>query len=360
MFKIHTCSILTAVILALVLLAGCVTDAGTVNNSGSTAQNAPAPAASEKTEASQAGKPPLRVALVTASGGLGDRSFNDAGWIGFQRAEKELGVEIKVIEPQSVSDYQSTLTATADGGYDFIMAIGNDWVETIANVAPKYPDTKFGGVNINVDLDNVSVAVFSDFEAGFLAGALAGKMTSTNTIGYLGGMDVPAIQRFYVGYEEGAKYVKPDINVLVSYVGAFNDPGLGKEYSVQLISQKADVIYHGAGKSGEGLFDAIKGAPDGCYAIGCDSDQDYIVEGRVLASTLKRVDVAAYTMIKEVLENDFKSGKVVYNIANGGIGLSDMTYTKDTVVSKEVQDEIEAIKQKISDGEITITDVFAQ
>lgn len=324
MFKTRTSSLVLAILMVLALLTGCVTDAGATSTAAGTA-------ASAEGGSVASGAPSLRVAMVTSAGGLGDRSFNDSGWRGFQQAEEELGVEIKVVEPESISDYQSTLTATAEGGYDFIMVLGNDWGETVSNVAPKYPDVLFGGINIDVELDNVCVAIFSDFEAGFLAGALAGNMTQTNTIGYLGGRDVPAIQRFYVGYEEGARYVNPDINVLVSYVGAFDDPGLGKEYSVQLIAQKADVIYHGAGKSGEGLFDAIKDAPEGYYAIGCDSDQDYIVEGRVLASTLKRVDVAAYTMIKEVLDNQFQSGKVVYNIANGGISFSDMTYTKDII-----------------------------
>ena len=142
----------------------------------------------------------LRVALATATGGLGDRSFNDSAWEGFKRAERELGVEIKVVEPQSVADYASALTALADGGYDLIMAAGNDWVETVNTIAPKYPEVKFVGVNIACTLDNVAVAKFSDFEAGYMAGALAAMMSKTGTIGYLGGLDVPAIQRFLVGY----------------------------------------------------------------------------------------------------------------------------------------------------------------
>lgn len=302
----------------------------------------------------------LRVALITASGGLGDRSFNDAAWVGFQKAEKELGAEIKVIEPQSVSDYATSFAAAAESGFDFIMLAGNDWVETINELAPKYPDVKFGGVNVACDLDNVCVAKFSDFESGFLAGALAAMVSQTGIVGYIGGMDAPAIRRFYVGYEEGAAYVNPSVQVLPTFVGAFNDPSKGKEFAAQLISQKADVIYHGAGKSGEGLFDAIKDAPEGYYAIGCDSDQDYIVEGRVLASTLKRVDTAAYDMIRSVQNGTFQSGDKIYDLSNEGLGLSDMTYTKDTIVTGDMQDRLQEITEKIISGEIQITDVFKQ
>lgn len=317
--------------------------------------NTPSPGTSDSPQ--QGGEATIRVALATASGGLGDRSFNDSAWLGFQKAAEELNVEIQVVEPQSVTDYGTTLTALADQGFDFIMAAGNDWVETINTVAPKYPEIMFGGVNIECTLDNVAVAKFSDFEGGFLAGALAGMMTQTDTIGYLGGVDAPAIQRFLVGYQEGAAYVNEDITVLPTFVGSFADPGKGKEFSLELYNQDADIIYHGAGKSGEGLFEALMEVPDNCYAIGCDSDQDYIVEGRVLASTIKHVDVAAYDFIKSVVDGTFTSGDHIYNIANGGIDLSPMTYTAD-IVPQEVKDTLEDIKEKIVSGEIVITDVF--
>lgn len=313
----------------------------------------------KKEEGDGSGKK-MKVALVTAVGGLGDRSFHDSAWEGFKKAEQELGVEIKVVEPTSVADFPTALRTVAESGYEFVMTVGSDWVDTVNELAPKYPDVKFGAININCDLDNVAVAKFSDFESGFLAGALAGLVTKTNKVGYIGGMDVPAIQRFKVGYEEGVQYVNPDAEVLVTYVGAFNDPGKGKEFAIQLYSQGADIIYHGAGKSGEGLFDALKDAEDGCYAIGCDSDQDYIVEGKVLASTLKRVDVACYNFIKMAVEDNFQGGESIYNLENGGIGFTDMKYTKGTAVSEDVVAKIEEIRKDIIDGKIVITDVFKQ
>lgn len=315
---------------------------------------------SGKAPAESGGDKKMKVALITGAGGLGDRSFNDSAWAGFQKAEKELGVEIKAIEPATVAEYATSLRTAADGGYDFIMTAGSDWGDTVNELAPKYPNIKFGAINITCELDNVAVAKFSDFESGFMAGALAGLMTETNKVGYIGGMDVPAIQRFEVGYEEGVQYVNPDAEVLDTYVGSFGDPGKGKEFAIQLFSQGADVIYHGAGKSGEGMFDAVKNAEDGCYVIGCDSDQDYIVEGKVLASTLKRVDVASYDFIKMAKEGNFKSGDQIYNLANGGIGFSDMTYTKGKIVSDEVVAKLDEIREDIKNGKIQITDVFQQ
>ncbi|GHV95091.1 BMP family ABC transporter substrate-binding protein [Spirochaetia bacterium] len=298
----------------------------------------------------------IKVALITSVGGLGDRSFNDAAWHGFQRAEKELGVEIKVIEPQAVADYQTSLKAVAGSGYKFVMAVGNDWADTMKIVAPIYPDIKFAGVNIMLNEPNVAVARFSDHEGSFMAGAIAAMMSKTGTIGFIGGMDVPAINRFYVGYEEGAKYANPSIKVISAYVGSFNDPGKGKEFSLQLIAQKADIIFHAAGKTGEGLFNAVK-ETDGIYAIGVDQNQDYIVSGKILTSMEKRIQIAAYNLIDSVINNNFRAGDRIYGLKEDGVGLTEMEYTK-ALVPPDVTARLNDIRAKIISGEIKVTDVF--
>lgn len=300
----------------------------------------------------------MKVALLTGVSGLGDRSFGDAAWAGFQRAEKELGVEIKVVEPQSIADFQTSLTTVADAGFDFIMTVSNDWVDALSTVAPNYPETMFAGVNLNMAADNVSIAKFADHEGSFLVGALAALMSETNTIGFIGGNDVPAINRFYVGYEEGAKFVKPEIKVIPTYVGSFADPGKGKEFALQLMSQDADIIFHAAGKTGEGLFEAIKDA-EGVFGIGVDQDQDYIVEGKILTSMVKKVDVAAYDFIESAIEGTFTAGDKVYGLAEGGVGTSEMKYTKD-MIPAEVLEQVKDIEKQIIDGTITVTDVFEQ
>lgn len=308
------------------------------------------------TESSKAPVKKIKVALITSAGGLGDRSFNDAAWQGFKKAEEAFGVEIKVIEPQAVSDYQTSITSVAESGFDFIMAVGNDWQDILNTAAPRYPNIKFSGINVKSKGDNIGVAQFADHEGSYLAGAFAAMMSKSGIIGFVGGADVPAINRFCVGFEEGAKYAKPDIKVLKTYVGSFNDPGKGKEFALQLISQNADIIFHAAGKTGEGLFEAVK-SKDGVYAIGVDQDQDYIAPGKILTSMQKKVDAAAFDYIKSIKEGTFTSGIKVYGIKEGGVGLSEMKYTKDKIPS-DVLNRIAEISKKISSGEIKVTDVF--
>ncbi|GKX30638.1 BMP family ABC transporter substrate-binding protein [Vallitalea longa] len=298
----------------------------------------------------------IKVALITSSGGLGDRSFNDSAHEGFKKAEEELGVEIKVIEPQSTADYLQSLKLASSADYDFIMAVGNDWGDAINSVIPNYPDKKFAGVNVDCTGDNLAVARFADHEGSFLVGALASLMSKSGTVGFIGGMDIPGINRFAVGYEEGAKYVNPDIKVLPTYVGSFADPSKGKEFAVQLIDEDADVIYHAASKSGEGLFEALK-EKEGVYGIGVDQDQDYIVEGKILTSMVKNVGNAAYDFIKQVKEDTFTSGEKIYGLAENGVGITELKYTKD-IIPQEVLDQLDTIKQDIIDGKITVTDVF--
>lgn len=300
----------------------------------------------------------IKVALLTSSGGLGDRSFNDSAYEGFKRAEEELGVEIKVIEPQSSADYLQSLKLVVNADYDFIMAVGNDWGDALNTVIPNYPDKKFAAVNIKNEADNLAVARFADHEGSFMVGALASLMSKSGTIGFIGGKDILPIGRFQTGFEEGAKYVNPDIKILPTYVGSFADPSKGKEFAVQLIGEGADIIFHAAGKTGEGLFEALK-ENEGVYGIGVDRDQDYIVEGKILTSMIKNVGSAAYDFIKQVKEGTFESGEKVYGLAEDGVGMSEMMYTKDKIPA-EVHKKLEEIKQDIVDGKIVVTDLFKQ
>jgi len=300
----------------------------------------------------------VKVALLTSSGGLGDRSFNDAAFAGFSKAEEDFGVEIKVVEPQSTADYLQSLKLIAAADYDTIMVVGNDWGDALDTVMPSYPDINFVGVNLSNEASNLSIARFADHEGSFMVGALAALMTKTDTVGFVGGMDIPAIVRFYTGYEEGAKYVNPDIKVIPAYVGSFADPLKGKEFSTQLINEGADIIFHAAGKTGEGLFEAIA-SNDDVYAIGVDQDQDYILEGRILTSMMKKVDVAAYNYIEQTVNGTIISGTTVYGLKEGGVGMSEMKYTKD-IIPTDVLDKLEEIRMEIVEGKITVTDVFNQ
>ncbi len=297
-----------------------------------------------------------KVALLTGSGGLGDRSFNDMAWQGLQRAEKELDVEVSVVENQSYSDYATALKSVADAGFNLVITVGNDWGDVLTSLAPQYPNTWFAGVNIDVTGDNVSIIRFADHEGSFLAGYLAAKFSKTSHIGFLGGADAPAINRFFVGYEEGAKKANPNVEITSSYVGSFSDPGKGKEFALQIYNSGADVIFGVAGKTGEGLFEAVKEKAD-LFAIGVDQNQDYIVEGKVLSSMMKRLDNAVFNLVGQLKSSKLKAETQIYGLAEEGVGLTDFKFTKD-VIGEEILKELETVKQQIIDGEIKVTDLF--
>lgn len=336
---------------AALCLAGMMAIASVTGCSGS--------AAKEEAKNQASGKDDVfKVTFITTDSGLGDRSFNDTTWSGVQKAGEELGVEVSIIEPKSVADFGTSIVSAVNSGADMVLGFAASWTDAFDEYCEKFPDVYFGGLNCNAEADNLQVAKTADHEGSFLAGALAALQSETGVIGAVGGQDADNINRFFVGYEEGAKYVNPDIQVLKSYVGSYNDPAKGKEYALQLKNEGADVIFHAAAGSGEGVFEAAKENED-LYAIGCDADQDYIVEGKVLTSMVKNCDVIAYNMIKEAKEGTFEAGAKNYGLANNGVGLTEMKYTKD-LIGQDTLNQLEEIKEKIVAGEIKVTDVFEQ
>lgn len=337
-------SCLTTAALVGMMLAGC---GGGAEQTQAAAENGEA-AADDK----------VKVTFITTETGLGDRSFNDSTWEGVQRAEQELGVEISLIEPKSVADTGTSIISAVNSGSDLILGFGASWTDAFDEYCERFPDVYFGGLNCSAQADNLQVAKSADHEGSFLAGALAAMMSESGTVGCIGGQDADNINRFIVGYEEGAQYINPEIEVLKSYVGSYTDPAKGKEYSLQLMGAGADVIFQVAAGTGEGVFEAAK-ENESLYAIGVDSDQDYIVEGKILTSVVKNCGNIAYDMIKSVQDGTFESGEKVYNLANGGVGLTEMQYTKD-LIGEENLGKLDEIKEKIISGEIQVTDIFEQ
>ncbi|WP_320047136.1 BMP family ABC transporter substrate-binding protein [uncultured Ilyobacter sp.] len=294
----------------------------------------------------------LKVGIVLSIGGLGDKSFNDSAYRGLEQAKKDLGIEFKYVEPASPAEDDQFLREFAEAGYDLVVATGFLMKDATEKMAKEFPDVKFAIIDEVIELPNVSSLVFSEDEGSFLVGALAAMMSETNTIGFVGGMEVPLIKKFQRGYEMGARYVNPDIKVLGLFTSGpnpFNDPVRGKENALSLIKQGADVVYHAAGGTGVGVIDAAKEA--GVYAIGVDSNQDNVAPGTVLTSMIKNVDVAVYDTVKQVLDNDFKAGINRFGVAEGGVGTSDFANTKD-VIGEEKLNKLSEIKEKIINGEI--------
>lgn len=296
----------------------------------------------------------LKVGIVLSTGGLGDKSFNDSAYRGLEMAKKDLGIEFKYVEPESALEDEDYLREYADADYDFIIGVGFPMKDAIENVSRDYPDTKFAMIDNTTTESNVKNLLFKEDEGSFLMGALAAMMSKNGVIGFVGAIDIPIINKFKNGYEQGAKYVNPNIKVLSSYLGgttAFNDPLKASEMAKMQIKQGADVLYHAAGGSGLGVLSAAK--DNGVYGIGVDSDQDDFAKGTILTSMMKNVDIAVYNAVKSILDNEFKGGDFYYGLSENGVGTTDFRNTKD-IIGTEKMEKLKTIIEKIKSKEITI------
>lgn len=296
------------------------------------------------------GEKKLVIGMVFDSGGPSDKSFNQSANNGLLRAAKELGVETKAVESQKASDYESNLDTLAEQNVDLIIAVGISLEKAVAKIAPKHPNIKFALVDSGVDAPNVRGLKFKEEDGSFLVGYLAGLMTKSNKVGFVGGEELELIKKFENGFAAGAKSANPSLQVLpAKYTGSWSDADLGKQCAKTLYSQGADIVFHASGGCGSGVFEAAK--EENKYAIGVDSDQDYMQPGRILTSMIKRVDEAVYQTIKDTKDGKFTGGSVVYDLKANGIGVSEMKYTKDLVGADNIK-KLEDIKAKIISGEI--------
>ena len=277
----------------------------------------------------------LRVGMVTDTGGLGDRSFNDSAYAGLVRARDQLHVGTTVLQSHSAADYAVNMTVLANKEYDEIFAIGFLMEKDVADVAARYPARHFTIIDAVVDVPNVTSVTFKEEEGSFLAGALAAMTTKTKTIAFLGGIDIPLLRKFEAGYAAGAREIDPEVKVLVKYVGSFDDPAAGKELSGLLYDQGADIVYVAAGKAGLGAIDQVKTRP-GDYVIGVDADQDGIAPGKVLTSMVKRVDIGVYRVIVQAAAHRPRPRALVLGLKEGGVGLTSFTYTRSVVTPAKI------------------------
>lgn len=306
----------------------------------------------------------LKVCVVY-SGNLGDKSYNDSCNIGATKAAEDFGVEIKNLEGTTADEWRTNLLSACDEGYDLIICSSSNLQEYLEEFAPMYPDTKFAVIDTTVEADNVVSISFAQNQGSFLAGAAAALFTThseiegvneESVIGWVGGMDIPVLRDFLVGYEQGAKYINPDIKVLSSFAGTWNDPLKGKELTLAQYQQGADIVMNVASGTGPGILEGAKEA--GRYAIGVDLNQDNDQPGSVLTSMVKRVDTACYSVIKSVVEGTFKGGEVSYlDLAAEGVSLTDFSVIKEHLGDQFPEDiltQLEEIQQKIVSGEIVV------
>ena len=300
----------------------------------------------------------IKVAFVTSESGMGDRSFNDMMDQGMKRAVKELDIDYVIIQPRSISEFQPSLARAAAQGFDIIIGSSFDMIKPMQAVAAAFPNQKFGLVDVGPDpvAPNVVSSVTKDWEGSFLVGVIAAKVSKTRTIGFVGGKDIPIIHRFFVGYYYGSKMAKPEVKVLESYSGTFTDPAAGKEYTLALVNQGSDINFAVAGATSAGVIDAAK--TSNSFAIGVDSDQNYMAPGHVLTSMVKRVDTQAFDMIKSVADGSFKGGTVhYYGLKEGGVDAAMDEYNKG-LIPDDVLRQVDALRQKVISGEIVVPNYF--
>lgn len=295
----------------------------------------------------------LKVGIVFDTGGRNDKSFNASAWRGAEKCEKELGVEVMPVESNKESDYAGNLSALADKGCDIVIGVGITMRTAVEQAAPNYPKVKF--VNIDgepLPMDNVRTIQFAEHEGSFLVGYVAGLMTKTGKLGFVGGMKLPLIEKFRVGYMAGAKTARKDIEILpAKYTGDWVNTDQAKVAAELLFGSGADIVYHAAGKAGLGVIAAAK--DKNLYAIGVDSDQDDVAEGRVLTSMIKNVDEGVFQTVKDLKEGKWTAGAVTYDLKSGGVGTSEFRFTKDLIGAENLK-KLDEIKQKVVSGEIKV------
>jgi basic membrane protein A len=344
------------------------------------ATSTPAPAAPAPTATTAAPAPTatvakkvLKVGLVTDTGGVNDKSFNQSAWAGVQKAMKDFGVDGKFIESKQPTDYEKNIDLFLNDKYDVVITVGFLMGDATGTKAKTAAATKFGIIDygyfptkgdkvcddskkdcyVDGGLTNVTSLLFQEDQVGYLAGVLAGGMSKTGTVCTVSGMEIPPVVRYVVGYQNGAKSVKPAIKTLNVYIPSFTDPAKGKETGQSMINQGCDVIFGVGGNTGNGGLLAAK--EKGLMAIGVDVDQYNTypeVKDALITSAQKNVDVAVYEYIKAVVGGTSKAGILTANVSNGGVGLAPY-HDWDSKIPQAVKDSVTQATADLKSGKVT-------
>jgi len=302
--------ILSAIVLSL-FLVGCNKSKAEVTKA------APAPVMEEKK------MEPISVTMVTDVGGVNDQSFNQSAWEGLQRAGKDLGLKVSYKESKQNADYMPNMESALDDGNDLIWGIGFMMADSILEEAKNNPDQKYAIIDSSFEdtPSNLVGVLFKANEGSYLVGYIAGRMTKTGKVGFIGGIKFALIEEFEYGFKAGVKQAGGNVEVLTQYAESFTDAAKGKSIANSMYQQGADIIFHAAGGVGNGLIEAAK--EQGKWAIGVDKDQNDLAPDNVLTSAMKRVDNGIYNLSKDLAEGNFPGGTtVVYGLKEGGVGIA--------------------------------------
>ena len=299
----------------------------------------------------------FKPAVVYDLGGKFDKSFNEGVHMGAEKFKKDTGTEYRDFEPQNDAQREQALRRFARDGYSPIVAVGFSQETALKKVAEEFPNIKFAIIDAVVDAPNVRSVVFDEHTGSYLVGALAALKSQTGTVGFVGGMDIPLIHKFFCGYKQGVLAINPKATVIENYTGttpaAWNDPVAAGELTKADFDRGADVVYAAAGGSGLGVLQAAADA--GKFSIGVDSNQNYLHPGSVLTSMVKRVDNAVKTAFIDGTTGTWTSGVQVMGLANDGVGYA-LDDNNASLITDDMKTQVEALKAKIISGEIQVHD----
>lgn len=307
----------------------------------------------------------LTVGVVFDVGGRGDKSFNDGAYAGAERAARELGADVRFIEPGEGSDREAGLRLLAAQKMDLVIGVGFIFSDDLTQLAKEYPSVNFAGVDYALATDaqgntiepprNLAALKFREEQGSFLVGAIAALTSKSHKVGFVGGMDIPLIHKFEAGYKAGVKAVCPDCTVIAQYAGvtpdAFRNPGKGKELALSQYNQGVDVIFHASGSTGLGVFEAARAT--GKKAIGVDADQWSEAPGYVLTSMVKGVDNAVFDAIQRVRQGQFRGGVYWYGLRENGVRYVYDEHNR-ALITPAVRARVEQLKAEIVAGRIQV------
>ncbi|MDX6750890.1 BMP family ABC transporter substrate-binding protein [Geminicoccaceae bacterium 1502E] len=298
-------------------------------------------------------------AIIYDMGGKFDKSFNEAAYAGAERFKAEAGTDYLEFEITNESQRDQALSRMARRDASIVTTVGFSFATPLEQLASDFPDTSFTIIDGVVDKPNVQSVIFKDHEGSFLVGMAAALKSQTGTIGFVGGMDIPLIRNFAYGYEQGARHVNPDIEVLVNMTGttpaAWNDPAKGRELAISQFDRGADVVFAAAGGTGLGVLQAA--ADLGKFSIGVDSNQNHLHPGSVLTSMLKRVDVAVYNAFKTASEGTWQAGMLDLGLAEEGVDYALDEHNR-AVLTPDIVEKLDLAKKQIVAGELEVESYY--
>lgn len=286
----------------------------------------------------------FKVTLVLDEGGVNDQSFNESAYNGAKEAQEEYGnIEVSYLESKSESEYMSNIETAIDNDSDLVVGVGFKLVDTIEESAKNHPEQKFAIIDGRFENEipaNVVPILFNEEQSGYSAGLIASKMTKTNKVGFIGGMDIPSVTNFAIGFEKALKEVNPEITISRQYANSFTDSAKGKAIANQMISQGVDIIFTAGGGVNSGVFESS--VENNIMAIGVDMPCNYIAPNNVITSALKNVGYGLKMVIKDAIDGNFTGGQVkMFDLSNGGVG-----YELTDLIP---QDVIEFVDNKIKE-----------